>query len=279
MKYKIVIILSISIVLIVLFIFYLNYENTSLEVSNYEILNNTFLNDFKIIQVSDFHNTKSKKLTNNLIDEIKKQKPNIIVITGDLIDSRKTDIEVAINFIKKIKDISPVYFISGNHEARIRTYEKLKTEMIDNGVIVLENKTEIIELENSKLNLLGIDDPSMAHEYLISDEEIIRTELNGLSYDKSEFTILLSHRPEVFNIYVENKIDLVLSGHAHGGQIRIPFVGGVIAPNQGLFPKYTSGIFKEGKTAMIVSRGIGNSILPYRINNNPELVVITLKTK
>lgn len=280
MKRKTIIILSITFILIVLSIFYLYFENTNLEVSNYEILNRTLPNDFngfKIIQVSDFHNTKSEKLTNDLIDEIKKQKPDIIVITGDLIDSRKTDIEIAINFIQKIKDIAPVYFISGNHEARIRNYEKLKNEMIDNGVIILDNKTEIIEFKNSKLNLLGIDDPSMAHESFVADEEIIKAGINNLEYDKNNFTILLSHRPEVFNVYVKSEIDLVLTGHAHGGQIRIPFIGGLISPNQGLFPKYTSGKFEEKQTTMIVSRGIGNSILPYRINNNPELVVITIK--
>ena len=280
MKRKTIIILSITFILIVLSIFYLHFENTNLEVSNYEILNRTLPNDFngfKIIQVSDFHNTKSEKLTNDLIDEIRKQKPDIIVITGDLIDSRKTDIEIAINFIQKIKDIAPVYFISGNHEARIRNYDKLKNEMIDNGVIILDNKTEIIEFKNSKLNLLGIDDPSMAHESFVADEEIIKAEINNLEYDKNNFTILLSHRPEVFNVYVKSEIDLVLTGHAHGGQIRIPFIGGLISPNQGLFPKYTSGKFEEKQTTMIVSRGVGNSILPFRINNNPELVVITLK--
>ena len=88
----------------------------------------------------------------------------------------------------------------------------------------------------------------------------------------------LSPRPELFRTYVENNIDLVLTGHAHGGQIRIPFIGGVVAPNQGLFPKYTSGLFTENNTNMIISRGIGNSIIPFRINNRPELVVITLKT-
>ena len=90
------------------------------------------------------------------------------------------------------------------------------------------------------------------------------------------FTILLSHRPECFNVYQNKNIDLVLSGHAHGGQFRLPFLGGVIAPNQGLFPKYDAGIYTENGTTMIVSRGIGNSIIPVRINNRPEIVIIEL---
>ena len=282
MKQKTIIILVIIIILIIIFAFYLNYENTDLEVSSYEIINDRILKEFdnfKIVQVSDFHNTNSNKLTNNLISDIKKQKPNIIVLTGDLIDSRKTDIETAINFIKKIKDIAPIYFVSGNHEARINSYSKLKNEMKNNDVILLENTFKVITLGNSQINILGINDPSMIQESLTSDEEIIKTEINNLEYDKNNFTILLSHRPEVYNVYVEKEIDLVLTGHAHGGQIRIPFIGGLVAPNQGLFPKYTSGIIKDDKTTMVISRGIGNSIFPFRINNNPELVVITLKNK
>lgn len=94
--------------------------------------------------------------------------------------------------------------------------------------------------------------------------------------DENQYTILLSHRPELFNVYAAHSIDLILSGHAHGGQVRLPFVGGLVAPNQGLFPKYDEGIYEIGPSKMVVSRGLGNSIFPVRINNRPELVVITL---
>ena len=100
-----------------------------------------------------------------------------------------------------------------------------------------------------------------------------------ITYDKTQYTILLSHRPELIDTYTEENFDLVLSGHAHGGQIRIPFLGGLVAPNQGFLPKYTSGIYEKNDTKMIVSRGIGNSIIPFRINNRPELVVINLQNK
>lgn len=282
MKKKTIVILLSIVILVILLIVYLNYENNSLQISNYEIISNKIpkgFNDYKIIQVSDFHNTKSKKLTKDLISEIKKQKPNAIVITGDLIDSRKTNINVGINFIKQIKDYAPIYFVSGNHEASTNSYSELKTKLIENGATILDNKVEVIELNDSKINILGIDDPAIAHESFVTDEEIVKTEINNLEYDKNNYSVLLSHRPEVLNVYVKNEIDLVLTGHAHGGQIRIPFIGGLVAPNQGLFPKYTSGKLEEKQTTMIVSRGIGNSILPFRVNNNPELVVITLKSK
>lgn len=282
MKKKTIIIISIIIAILVLCGLYLHYENTKLQVSHYNIINNNILvdfNNYKIVQISDFHNTKSKTLTNDLIEELKEQKPNIIVLTGDLIDSNKTDVEVAINFIRKINNIAPIYYVSGNHEANISNYTKIKEQLVENKVIILDNKTEVLRINESEINLIGIDDPRMSNENVVSDSEIIKVELDNAKYNENKYSILLSHRPELFDTYVQKELDLILVGHAHGGQIRIPFIGGIIAPNQGFFPKYTSGIFEENKTTMIVSRGIGNSILPFRINNRPELVVITLNSK
>lgn len=282
MKKKTIIIISIIIVIIVLSSLYLYYENTKLQVSNYNIINHNIpvdFNNYKIVQISDFHNTKSKTLTNDLIEEIKGQKPNIIVLTGDLIDSNKTDVEVAINFIKKINNIAPIYYVSGNHEASISSYTKIKEQLVENKVIILDNKTEVLKINESEINLIGINDPQMVYECFVSDSEIIKVELDNAKYDDNKYNILLSHRPELFDTYVEKELDLVLVGHAHGGQIRIPFMGGIVAPNQGFFPKYTSGIFEERKTTMVVNRGIGNSILPFRINNRPELVVITINNQ
>ena len=106
----------------------------------------------------------------------------------------------------------------------------------------------------------------------------MKEHLKDLSYD-SVFNILLSHRPELFDLYADRNIDLIFSGHAHGGQFRIPFIGGLVAPDQGLFPKYTSGVYKQNQSTMIVSRGLGNSIIPIRIFNRPEIVVVTLQSK
>ena len=247
-----------------------------------KIVNNNIpvdFNNYKIVQISDFHNNQSNTLTNDLIKEIEKQKPNIIVVTGDFIDSNKTNVEVAMNFIKKINAVAPIYYVSGNHEASVKSYTKIKEQLAENKVVILENKKEELKINESSINLIGIDDPRMAHESFISDSEIVKVELDNTKYNGDKYNILLSHRPELFDTYVEKKIDLILTGHAHGGQIRIPFIGGIIAPNQGFFPKYTSGVIEKNKTTMVVSRGIGNSIIPLRINNRPELVVITLCNK
>lgn len=277
MKKKAIIII---LIMVVLLCYYLYFQNTELQVSSYDIVDSRIpkeFNGYKIVQVSDFHNTKSNKLTDDLVKEIKIQKPNIIVITGDLVDSKKTDIDVAISFIKRIKDIAPIYFITGNHEASISEYEILKEKLESEDVIILENKTEVLEIDDEKINLIG-NDPNMSYHPYALDSEKIKNELTDTNYDKNNYSILLSHRPELFDTYVD-KIDLVLTGHAHGGQVRIPFVGGLVSPNQGFFPKYTSGIFKEDNTSMIVSRGIGNSIIPFRVNNRPELVIVRLKLK
>mgnify|MGYP001091672248 CR=1 FL=1 len=273
-------VIMLIIVLLLLLSFYLYYQNNYLEVTNYSLENEKIpssFNDYKIAQISDFHNTKSKRLTNSLIRKLKQEQPNIIVITGDLIDAKKTDIEVATHFIEEISNIAPIYYVTGNHEVSTKDYEKLKENLISNNVTILENKSIFIKEKEEEINLLGIDDPSIIRDSFIDDSTITRTNLENISYDKEKYSILLSHRPELFDTYVQSNIDLILTGHAHGGQIRIPFIGGVIAPNQGIFPKYTSGVLKKDSTTMIISRGIGNSILPFRINNRPELVIITLK--
>lgn len=282
MKKKTIIIILIIIAAAVFSGFYLHYENTQLEVIHYIVTDDNLPIDFdnyKIVHISDFHNTKSETLKNDLIKEIENQTPDMIVITGDLIDSYKTDIDIAVDFIKNINDIAPVYFVSGNHEANTSTYSKLKDQLKENKVAILENKAEVIKINDSEINLIGVDDPQMANENAVSDSEIIKAELDNANYNKNKYSILLSHRPELFDTYTEKEINLILSGHTHGGQIRIPFVGAVGAPNQGLFPKYTAGMFEENKTKMIISCGIGNSILPFRINNRPELVVITLDSE
>jgi len=279
MKKKAIIII---LIMVALLCYYLYFQNTELQVSGYDIVDSRIpkeFNEYKIVQVSDFHNTKSNKLTDDLVKEIKIQNPNVIVITGDLVDSRKTNIDVAISFIKRIKDIAPIYFVTGNHESRISKYGVLKEKLEKESVIVLDNKAEILEIYAAKINLIGINDPNMSYHPYALDSEKIKNELTDTNYDKNNYSILLSHRPELFDTYVDNELDLVLTGHAHGGQVRIPFIGGLVSPNQGFFPKYTGGKIKKDNTNMIVSRGIGNSIIPFRINNRPELVVVQLKVK
>lgn len=230
---------------------------------------------FKIAHISDLHNAEYGQNHSQLVDLLKKESPNTIVITGDLVDSYHTDINSAIRFIKQAVDIAPCYYVTGNHEARLGdAYNALEDQLISAGVIVLRNEVITLSHGDGSIQLIGLDDPNFSNG-ISSQVNLLDTQLQNMGLNDT-FKLLLSHRPEAFNAYVANDIDLVLSGHAHGGQFRIPFIGGIVAPNQGFFPKYDAGEYHEGNTKMIVSRGIGNSIISVRINNRPELVIIQL---
>ena len=233
---------------------------------------------FEIAQISDLHNAEFGDENKDLLVPLSQIEPNVIVLTGDLIDSRHTDMDIALDFAGKAVQIAPVYYVTGNHEVRVPEYEQLKTGLTDLGVTVLENQKVQITKDGESITLMGIQDPSFRTDYLFGDaESVSRQAITSLQNKSDGFTVLLSHRPELFELYVDTGVDLVFSGHAHGGQFRLPFVGGLVAPNQGFFPKYDAGQFIEKNTNMIVSRGVGNSIIPLRINNPPELVVVELK--
>ena len=279
-KKKKIIILSIVAVLLLLLIVWVAWENKALELNSYTLasdeLPDSFIG-FRIAQVSDLHNAEMGKDNENLISMLVDAEPDIIVITGDMIDSRNTKVDVALNFAEQAVKIAPCYYVTGNHEARVDEYSDLKVGLIELGVTVLEDAKTQIVLSGESITLVGVDDPSFQTDYLFGDDEtVMNSKLNELISEEDGYVILLSHRPELFDTYVENKVDLIFSGHAHGGQFRIPFIGGVVAPNQGVFPKYDAGIYSAGDTNMVVSRGVGNSIIPFRINNRPEVILIEL---
>lgn len=257
------------------------WGNTALEVNEYEIVSDRIpeaFSGFRIAQVSDLHNAEFGEGNEKLIELLSQTNPDMIVITGDLIDSRHTDIEIALEFARQAIKLAPVYYVSGNHEARVHEYEDLKMGLAEAGVIVLEDQKVQITREGESITLMGIDDPSFQEDYLFGDAvSVTSSALSELQNESDRYTVLLAHRPELFETYVDAGVDLVFSGHAHGGQFRLPFVGGLVAPNQGFFPEYDVGLFSEGSTTMIVSRGVGNSIIPIRFNNRPEIVVAELK--
>ena len=255
-------------------------DNTNLEITEYYATSSRIpdpFDGFEIAQISDLHNAEFGDENKDLLVLLSQIKPDVIVLTGDLIDSRQTDIEIALDFAGKAVQIAPVYYVTGNHEARISEYEQLKMGLTDLGVVVLENQKVQITKDGESITLMGIQDPSFRTDYLFGDTETVaRQAISSLQNASDGFTVLLSHRPELFDLYVGTGMDLVFSGHAHGGQFRLPVLGGLVAPNQGFFPKYDAGQFIEENTTMIVSRGVGNSIIPFRINNPPEIVVVEL---
>lgn len=259
------------------------WANTALELNRYQVSSSRLpkaFDGFKIVQISDLHNAEIGDDNDKLIATIKQANPDIIVITGDMIDSRRTDVKVALDFAEEAVKIAPCYYVNGNHELRVSEYEELKEGLNKLGVKVLENDKIELNRETSKISLLGISDPSFEATYLMTDEDkVAEVYLDKLAATDNNFKILLSHRPELFEEYFKAGIDLALSGHAHGGQIRLPLVGGIIAPHQGLFPEYDGGLYIKEDTHMVVSRGIGNSLFPLRFNNRPEVVLIELQSE
>ena len=282
-KIKTIFVIAVVAAVLLALIIWTAWGNTALELNPYLISSDRLpeaFDGYRIAHVSDLHNAEMGKDNEKLLDMLREADPDIIAITGDIIDSRNTDIDIALQFTKAAMEIAPCYYVTGNHEARASEFDKLKEGMIELGVAVLEDGRIELEQSGKTISLLGVNDPSFQTDYLFGDSEtVIQGKLQEIINEEETYTILLSHRPELFEVYRESKVDLVLSGHAHGGQFRLPFVGGLVAPNQGLFPKYDAGLYTEENTNMIVSRGIGNSILPFRFNNRPEVILIDLYSK
>ena len=256
--------------LIYLFLF---INNEWLKITSYEYTSDKIpdaFDGYKIVQVTDLHDAELGENHSRLIKKVASTKPDVILITGDVIDSRRYDLEKSLRAMEQLIEIAPVYYVLGNHEVATNEMSKIYEELELIGVHTLKNEHVLVELNGEKIALAGIEDPLMG----MSPKKMIQAATSGL--DSSTFTVLLSHRPEKFNDYVAQSLDLVFTGHANGGQIRLPFIGGLIAPSQGWFPKYTDGLFEDGETTMVVNRGIGNSLFPYRIFNRPEIIEMKL---
>ena len=243
-----------------------------IEVTNYTVSHKDIpqaFQGFRIAQISDLHNDEFGSSNEKLLALLKTAAPDIIVITGDLIDSYHTDVDISADFMEQAMQIAPCYYVCGNHEMRIpNDYATLKKRMKACGVTILEDRSVLLTRENASLQLTGLEDRSR-----LTSQQVFHL------LDISSYNILLSHRPEHFSVYGDIGADLVLSGHAHGGQIRLPLIGAIFAPGQGLFPEYADGIHTAGGTTLAISRGLGNSSFPFRFYCPPELVIITLQSE
>lgn len=281
MKKNVLLKLGLILIIILLFLsFFIYWQNNAIKVNSIDYKNEKIPGSFdgyKIVHISDLHNKEFGKNQGILLSKIKKVNPDIILLTGDMIDRRKYNLKVTMDFIEGAVKIAPVYFVTGNHEAWSGKWEEIKNEFLKAGVKILEDEKLQIERMNEKINILGLKDIDFftSSYFEGSNTSYLEEKLIQLA-DKNTFSILLCHRPELINIYAKENIDLVFSGHAHGGQIRLPLIGGLYAPDQGFFPKYTSGAYKVGNTTEIVSRGLGNSIFPLRVFNQPEIIAVTL---
>lgn len=233
----------------------------------------------RIAHLSDLHNARFGRGQRKLLQMLAAAQPDLIAVTGDLIDKRRPGMANALDFARGARSIAPVFYVPGNHEASSAEYPRLKRELSACGVRVLEDDVAVWERDGAFLTIAGIADP----RFCVPNQndaiaQCMREKLARVLPDCRGYTLLLTHRPETFDLYHAAGVPLVLCGHAHGGQFRLPW-GGLIAPNQGLFPKYTQGVYAKGDTRMCVSRGLGNSSIPIRLCNRPEVVLITLVSR
>lgn len=275
--------LAITLSIVIVIILFCNFQNKHLETTHYTYAAEQLgadLEGYRIVQISDLHNAKFGKNNQKLVDRIRECEPDMIVLTGDLVDSNYTNVDRAVQFVDEIVKICPVYYVTGNHEYWLEKseYDELMDGLIGAGVVILNDQVVEISRGDAKFRLVGLDDKSLADGTL---EALLNNTHNVVheDSDEREFTVVLAHEPQYFARYAGTGVDLVLSGHAHGGQFRLPFVGGIVAPDQGFLPEYTAGEYYMNGTEMIVSRGLGNSVIPVRLFNFPEIVCVELVGK
>mgnify|MGYP005767087347 FL=1 len=275
--------LTIALSIVIVIILFCNFQNKHLETTYYRYGAEQLgvdLDGYRIVQISDLHNAKFGKNNQKLVDRIRECEPDMIVLTGDLVDSNHTDVDRAVQFVDEIVKICPVYYVTGNHEYWLEKseYDELMDGLIGAGVVILDDQVVEISRGDAKFRLVGLDDKSLADGTLgtlLNNAQNVAHE----DSEKKELTVVLAHEPQYLARYAGTGVDLVLSGHAHGGQFRLPFVGGIVAPDQGFLPEYTAGEYYMDGTEMIVSRGLGNSVIPVRLFNYPEIVCVELVGK
>ncbi len=239
--------------------------NDTITVTRFNLTITSFpetMDGLTIVQVSDLHNKSFGDNQQELIDLILALDPDLVAFTGDMVDSWTAEYDHALVLIQALSHVVPVYIVDGNHDAREPDYPLQKDAMEEAGGIVLADES----LRFGSINLIGLKE-----RFGVSNRADPVADL----VDDERFNLLLAHHPADFTDYAGINVDLVLTGHVHGGQFRF-FGVGFVSPDEGLFPTYHAGSYTQGSTTMIVSRGLGESILPLRLFNGPELVVIRL---
>ncbi len=274
------------------------YWNSGIVVRSYVHSNGDIPEAFdgwRIVQLTDIHSVRNEKQGQMIYEKTAAQDPDVICMTGDLVDSRyyaEHGVEgesLTLALIEKLVQLAPVYFIYGNHEMILLDDPErnpFKVALEEMGVQIINNDTVRISAEHGEDEMIiaGIQDPSTLYKdyqyaYLDNNGERMEAMLDVVTegIGNEDYVLLLSHRPEYLEMYDQYPVDLCLTGHAHGGQFRLPFIGGVYAPGQGFFPKYTVGLYETADLEMYVGTGIGNSVIPVRVFNPPEIIMVELK--
>ncbi|MDE6024849.1 MAG: metallophosphoesterase [Lachnospiraceae bacterium] len=261
-------------------------EYRKLKLTRYEIESGGKLPaPVKFVFISDMHCCFAN--AENIINKIAYEKPDAIILAGDMvICSAKKEKEIfdMADFINRMSEIADVYYGMGNHEREMEENNELTSlwnryvSKLNLGVKLLENKSEELNIRGSRITICGLDIPAKYYEKFTGDK-LGREDMNSLigEKDRLAYIVLIAHNPDFFHAYMDWQADLVLSGHNHGGLLRLPVLGGIISPKPRIFPKYDYGIYENNNTKMIVSNGVGGHSVMVRVNNVPELIIINLK--
>lgn len=281
-KKKLVLTAILALAILLIYSFY--NSQYSLTVTNYTLSSPKITVPIRIVQLTDLHNSEFGENNARLVDLVTQQKPDLIVMTGDMLNGRKEETEIAANLVRNLTDVAPVYFAYGNHEVTHEVeFRRDLTELFEEaGATVLERAYEDVTVCGQTIRIGGIYGYCLPEKYLRTGEAK-RWECEFLKefQDTEHYTILLAHLPTCW-IRNDNldiwQIDCVLSGHEHGGQIRLPLIGGLYAPDQGFFPGRSSGVYtsQDGERVMVLSRGLGSANAVPRLNNVPEIVVVDI---
>lgn len=261
-------------------------ENKKFKITTYEVESKKIKEDCTITVLADLHNYVYGNKNEQLLQAIRKVNPDAVISAGDMIEGYKDSKGTGetIRFLKKLDEEFLFFYGMGNHERKFRTrpelypkqVEEFEGELSKTAIKLLDNETRKIENKNIKIYGLNLEREYFRKFKLFPVSASHISELVG-NKDEDTFNLLIAHNPDQFESYVKWGADVVLSGHVHGGMVRIPGIGGVISPQLTLFPKYDGGRYQKGNTTMILSRGLGNHSIHLRIFNRAELVVLKLK--
>lgn len=255
------------------------YSINHISINEYDVyspkLPNSF-NQYKIALISDFHDASYYE---KLISAVKQQQPDIILLAGDMVNIGDDSYKNTLSLLDGLKDTAPMYMVTGNHEMYHDKLEQIKNDFAGCGVKLLNNKSEKIYKDSEYISLYGCNDPAVSDSELTEKDNIkalLKSAENGI--DVTTFSFMLMHRANMFDLTYDLGYDLILSGHIHGGVVRLPGIGGVLSPERDTwFPTYTKGMYFLGQSRMIVSAGLDKQKEKPRIFNPPELVMVNLK--
>ncbi len=267
----------------------IKHELDGFEVTHYHIKSSKLHGEkeHKIVFLSDLHNHVYGKDNEVLLEAIRKEKPEYILVGGDmLVSNNRCSYLPALRFVRALRTIAPVYYANGNHEQRLKellekfhmSYAAYRRQLQEEGIYFLENDSVILKMDDRDVRVTGLEIPLSCYK---RGKKIVFTEqeMNGLIGEKQEscFEIVMAHNPSYMKTYVNWGADLTLSGHLHGGIVRLPVLGGVIAPNFRIFPQYSGGHYRENDTEIVVSRGLGTHTINIRLWNPAEMLVLHLR--